>query len=204
MLSANGTGRGSHHGRLSSASTGRFAALRLPFAVLSEEKVMSLDCAGASTSISSSKSDILKEGRLLGARGWKEAENDRQQAAGVHSVEVSGGSIWSGSRGVAKSRRHRVAPFLLILEWNARSRVRTDHTLNELLDSTISLTPCSCEMSKPGLKNNAFLLESLTHPCVIWNPGAFVRLSACTKMDFAPLISAYENFPSSWRFLFFS
>lgn len=43
-----------HHGKLSSASTGRLAALRLPFAVLSEEKVMSLAGAGTSTSISSS------------------------------------------------------------------------------------------------------------------------------------------------------
>ncbi len=45
-----------HHGRLSSASTGRFAALRLPL-VVCEEKVTSLD--GASMSISSSKSDIF-------------------------------------------------------------------------------------------------------------------------------------------------
>lgn len=51
--------RAAHHGRLSSASTGKLAALRLPFAVLSDEKVMSLDGAGTSMSISSSKSDIL-------------------------------------------------------------------------------------------------------------------------------------------------
>lgn len=43
-----------HHGRLSSASTGRLAALRLPLAVLSEENVMSLGGAGTSMSISSS------------------------------------------------------------------------------------------------------------------------------------------------------
>lgn len=49
----------SYHGRLSSASTGKFAALRLPFAVLSEEKRMSLEGAGTSMSISSSKSDML-------------------------------------------------------------------------------------------------------------------------------------------------
>lgn len=49
---------GTDHGRLSSASTGRFAVLRLPL-VASEEKITSLDGAGASTSISSSKSDIL-------------------------------------------------------------------------------------------------------------------------------------------------
>lgn len=48
-----------HHGRLSSASTGRLAALRLPFAVLSEENVISFGGAGTSMSISSSKSDIL-------------------------------------------------------------------------------------------------------------------------------------------------
>lgn len=48
-----------HHGKLSSASTGKLAALRLPLAVLSEENVMSLEGAGTSTSISSSKSDIL-------------------------------------------------------------------------------------------------------------------------------------------------
>lgn len=49
-----------YHGKLSSASTGRLAALRLPLAVLSDEKVMSLEGAGTSTSISSSKSDILE------------------------------------------------------------------------------------------------------------------------------------------------
>lgn len=43
-----------YHGRLSSASTGRLAALRLP-CLASDEKTMSLDWpAGASTSISSS------------------------------------------------------------------------------------------------------------------------------------------------------
>lgn len=47
-----------HQGKLSSASTGRFAALRLPF-VVSAEKTMSLEGAGTSTSISSSKSDML-------------------------------------------------------------------------------------------------------------------------------------------------
>lgn len=47
-----------NHGKLSSASTGRFAVLRLPL-VASDEKITSLDGAGASTSISSSKSDIL-------------------------------------------------------------------------------------------------------------------------------------------------
>lgn len=49
-----------YHGKLSSASTGRLAALRLPLAVFSEENVMSLEGAGTSMSISSSKSDILK------------------------------------------------------------------------------------------------------------------------------------------------
>ncbi len=48
------------HGKLSSASTGRFAALLLPFAlVLSELNIMVSFTTGASTSISSSKSDIL-------------------------------------------------------------------------------------------------------------------------------------------------
>lgn len=46
-----------YQGRLSSASTGRLAALRLPLLV-SAEKVMSLEGA-ESTSISSSKSDIV-------------------------------------------------------------------------------------------------------------------------------------------------
>lgn len=49
-----------YHGKLSSASTGRLAALRLPLAVFSDENVMSLEGAGTSMSISSSKSDILK------------------------------------------------------------------------------------------------------------------------------------------------
>lgn len=48
-----------YHGKLSSASTGRLAALRLPLAVLSEEKVTSLEGTGTSTSISSPESDIL-------------------------------------------------------------------------------------------------------------------------------------------------
>ena len=52
----------SHHGRLSSASTGRFAALLLPFEpVLFELKVRDSFTEGTSTSISSSSnSDILK------------------------------------------------------------------------------------------------------------------------------------------------
>lgn len=51
----------SHHGRLSSASTGRLAALLLPFAlVLFELNIIDSLAGGASTSISSSsKSDIL-------------------------------------------------------------------------------------------------------------------------------------------------
>lgn len=52
-----------HHGRLSSASTGRLAALLLPL-VASAENVISADGAGPSTSISSSKSDILEECKL--------------------------------------------------------------------------------------------------------------------------------------------
>jgi len=49
-----------YHGRLSSASTGRFAALLLPFAfVLSELNIIESLAGGASTSISSSKSDML-------------------------------------------------------------------------------------------------------------------------------------------------
>lgn len=47
-----------YHGRLSSASTGRLAALRLPLDAPAEN-VMSLEIPGPSTSISSSKSDIL-------------------------------------------------------------------------------------------------------------------------------------------------
>jgi hypothetical protein len=47
-----------HYSKLSSASTGRFAALRLPLAVLLDEKVMSL-VGATSTSISSSKSDMM-------------------------------------------------------------------------------------------------------------------------------------------------
>ncbi len=49
-----------YHGRLSSASTGRFAAVLFPFAlVLSELNMMDSLTGGASTSISSSKSDML-------------------------------------------------------------------------------------------------------------------------------------------------
>lgn len=48
-----------YHGKLSSASTGRLAALRLPFAALFDEKVISLEGAGTSMSMPSSKSDIL-------------------------------------------------------------------------------------------------------------------------------------------------
>ena len=45
----------SYHGRLSSASIGRLAALLLPLAlVLSELKVIAFEAGGASTSISSS------------------------------------------------------------------------------------------------------------------------------------------------------
>jgi hypothetical protein len=54
-----------NHGRLSSASTGKFAALRLPLDAPSEENLMSLD-GGTSTSISSSKSDILAPLMILG------------------------------------------------------------------------------------------------------------------------------------------
>lgn len=50
-----------HHGKLSSASTGKFAALRLAFAfVLSELKRSEFVAIGASMSISSSKSDMLR------------------------------------------------------------------------------------------------------------------------------------------------
>lgn len=49
-----------YHGRLSSASTGRLAALRLPFDVLVAANMMSLD-TGTSMSISSSKSDMVVE-----------------------------------------------------------------------------------------------------------------------------------------------
>jgi branched-subunit amino acid transport protein len=48
-----------YHGRLSSASTGRLAALLFPFVVLSEPNITVSCTAGASTSMSSSKSDIL-------------------------------------------------------------------------------------------------------------------------------------------------
>jgi len=58
-----------YHGRVSSASTGRFAADRLPF-VASAEKVMSLGGGGTSTSISSSKSDILAAGGSNGRKEW--------------------------------------------------------------------------------------------------------------------------------------
>ena len=43
-----------YHGSVSSASTGRFAALLLPFTAVSELNRGALDGAGASTSISSS------------------------------------------------------------------------------------------------------------------------------------------------------
>ena len=57
-----------HHGKLSSASTGKFAALRFPFAfVLSELKDSEFALIGASISISSSKSDIL---RSVGKYQW--------------------------------------------------------------------------------------------------------------------------------------
>lgn len=50
----------SYHGRLSSASTGKFAAVLFPFAlVLSELNMIDSLTGGASTSISSSKSDIV-------------------------------------------------------------------------------------------------------------------------------------------------
>lgn len=57
-----------HHGKLSSASTGKFAALRFPFAfVLSELKESEFLVIGPSISISSSKSDIL---RSVGKYQW--------------------------------------------------------------------------------------------------------------------------------------
>lgn len=49
-----------YHGRLSSASTGRLAALRLPLAVLVAANMTSLD-TGTSMSISSSKSDMVEK-----------------------------------------------------------------------------------------------------------------------------------------------
>lgn len=49
-----------YHGRLSSASTGKLAAVLLPFAlVLSELNIIDSLTGGASTSMSSSKSDIM-------------------------------------------------------------------------------------------------------------------------------------------------
>src|SRR5271163_3161030 len=49
-----------YHGRLSSASTGKSATIRFPFvAVLSELNLIERSGRGPSTSISSSKSDIL-------------------------------------------------------------------------------------------------------------------------------------------------
>jgi hypothetical protein len=50
--------RALYQGSESSASTGRFAALRLPF-FWSPPKLMELSATGASTSISSSKSDMV-------------------------------------------------------------------------------------------------------------------------------------------------
>jgi hypothetical protein len=47
-----------YHGNESSASTGKFAALHLPF-FWSPPKLIEVSATGASTSISSSKSDIL-------------------------------------------------------------------------------------------------------------------------------------------------
>lgn len=52
-----------YHGRVSSASTGRFAVLRLPL-LAPAEKLMSLEgAAWTSTSISSSKSDMVRVGQ---------------------------------------------------------------------------------------------------------------------------------------------
>lgn len=53
------TSSNTYHGNVSSASTGRLAALRLPF-FESPPKLMELSTAGASTSISSSMSDMVK------------------------------------------------------------------------------------------------------------------------------------------------
>jgi hypothetical protein len=54
------TDRKKYHGRESSASTGRFAALLFPFElVLSEPNLIALSTTGASTSMSSSKSDMF-------------------------------------------------------------------------------------------------------------------------------------------------
>ena len=63
-----------HQGRLSSASTGRFAALRLPLVVVAAEKAMSLE-GWTSMSISSSKSDILMA-VLCGFCGFGVARQD--------------------------------------------------------------------------------------------------------------------------------
>lgn len=63
QTSSCGSGSGMYHGRLSSASTGRSATMRLPLAAtLSELNWMdwSLE-GGASTSMSSSKSDMLRD-----------------------------------------------------------------------------------------------------------------------------------------------
>ena len=68
-----------YHGRLSSASTGRLAALRLPLAVLVAANIMSLE-AGTSMSISSSKSDMVVE---LGCVSGVEAVMVRYQAQGL-------------------------------------------------------------------------------------------------------------------------
>ena len=54
-----------YHGNESSASTGRFAADLFPFALASVElNVIASWTAGASTSISSSKSDMIVEALL--------------------------------------------------------------------------------------------------------------------------------------------
>lgn len=60
MSQLKGFDRNAYHGRLSSASTGRLAALRLPLAVLVAANMTSLD-TGTSMSISSSKSDMVAE-----------------------------------------------------------------------------------------------------------------------------------------------
>jgi hypothetical protein len=55
--------KSSYHGNVSSASTGRFAALRFPLVfILSELNLIVVSTAGASTSISSSRSDIVVDG----------------------------------------------------------------------------------------------------------------------------------------------
>ena len=54
--------RSAYHGKLSSASTGRLAMLLLPLELVLSELNSTESCAaGASTSISSSKSDMLLE-----------------------------------------------------------------------------------------------------------------------------------------------